>query len=95
MKYDTLHISFDIYFKLSVNVFISVSLGVDENLWPLFQFPPWAISSSNLPLWPSPLDAEVQKGIIVLPVKSLSFTKLFTGQAAIPHHIGYPIRTVS
>ena len=83
------------YFKLSVNVFISVSVGVDENLWPLCQFPPLAIFSSNLPLWPSPLDAEVQKGITVLPVKSLSFTKLFTGQAAIPHQIGYPIKTVS
>ncbi len=74
---------------------MSASLALDENLWPVFQFSPFAISSSNFPLCPSPLDAEVQNGITVLPVKSLSLTKLFTGQAAIPHQIGYPIKIVS
>ena len=42
-----------------------------------------------------PEDADVQNGITVFPLKSLASTNVFTGQAAIPHHIGYPIITVS
>lgn len=32
----------------------------------------------------------MQKGITVLPVKSLFFTKSLTGHAAMPHQMGYP-----
>lgn len=35
-----------------------------------------------------PDDVDVQNGITVLPLKSLPLTKLFTGQAAMPHQIG-------
>ena len=80
---------------LLVNIFISESDALDENLWPFFQLPVLVKFSSNLPLFPKLDDADVQNGITVLPVKLLSFTKLSTGQAAIPHQIGYPINTVS
>ena len=72
---------------LSVNVFISLSVALDENLCPDFQATVLVKSSSNLALLPKLDDALVQNGITVLPVKSLSFTKLFTGQAATPNHI--------
>lgn len=72
---------------LSVNIFISLSVALDENLYPDFQATVLVKSSSNLALLPKLDDALVQNGITVLPVKSLSFTKLFTGQAATPHHI--------
>lgn len=39
-------------------------------------------------LCPIPELAEVANGITVLPVKSLLFTKLLTGHAAIPHQMG-------
>ena len=55
---------------------------------PSCQFPVPACFSSNLPLSPSPEDVDVANGITVLPEKSLSCTKLFTGHAAIPHQIG-------
>ena len=35
-----------------------------------------------------PEEEEVQKGITVLPVKSLAFTKLLVGQAAMCHQMG-------
>ena len=35
-----------------------------------------------------PMWDEEQKGMTVLPVKSLAFTKLSTGQAAMPHQMG-------
>lgn len=53
------------------------------------------MDSKFFPLFPRPLDAEVQNGITVLPLKSLALTKVFTGQATIPHQIGYPIIIVS
>lgn len=40
------------------------------------------------PLSPMPLLAEVQKGMTVLPVKSLALTNVSTGHAAMPHQIG-------
>ena len=55
---------------------------------PSCQLPPLAISASKVPLCPSPELVEVQKGITVFPVKSLFFTKSFTGQAAMPHQMG-------
>lgn len=39
-------------------------------------------------LSPSPEEAEVAKGMTVLPVKSLAITKAFTGHAAPPHQMG-------
>ena len=74
---------------------ISESEGFSLNLCPSNQFPPLASSSNNSPLWPNPDDVEVQNGITVFPLKSFAFTNVSTGQAAIPHQIGYPIRTVS
>lgn len=71
------------------------SLSFDENLFPSSQFPLSAMDSKFFPLFPRPLDAEVQNGITILPLKSLALTKVFTGQAAIPHQIGYPIIIVS
>ena len=75
-----------IYFILSVNDLISVSVALDENLCPDSQLPVLVKSSNNLALFPKLDEALVQNGIIVLPVKSLSFTKLFTGHAATPHY---------
>ena len=56
-------------------------LALDENLCPSCQVPVLAISANNLPLLPRPLDVDVQNGITVFPVKSLSKIKLFTGQS--------------
>ncbi|MCI8330033.1 MAG: hypothetical protein HFG02_10720 [Oscillibacter sp.] len=39
-----------------------------ENRWPSCQSPLFAISASSRPLWPRPEEAEVQKGITVLPL---------------------------
>ena len=60
----------------------------EENRWPVRQSPVPAIWASSSPLWPKPELDEVQKGMTVLPVKSLFFTKSFTGQAAMPHQMG-------
>lgn len=73
---------------LSVHSLIVSELALDENLCPSNQVPVLAMYASSLPLSPSELDADVQNGIIVFPVKSFSEIKLFTGQAAIPHQIG-------
>ena len=62
---------------------------------PSCQSPPPAFSSRSSPLSPKPELAEVQNGITVFPAKSFVSTKLSTGHAAIPHHMGYPINTVS
>lgn len=59
----------------------------ERNLCPSCQSPVPAISSNRLPLSPIPDEADVQNGITVFPVKSLSFTKLSSGHAAIPHQI--------
>ena len=67
----------------------SSSLTPDRNLCPSCQFPVPAISARSCPLSPMPEEAEVQKGITVLPVKSLFSTKESTGHAAIPHQMGY------
>lgn len=60
-----------------------------------FTFQPVARTSHLLPLSPRPELADVAKGMTVLPLKSLCLTKVSTGQAAIPHQIGYPMKTVS
>ena len=62
---------------------------------PSSQFPVLAASSKSLPLSPNPELEEVQKGITVFPVKSLFSINVLTGHAAIPHQIGYPIKTLS
>lgn len=73
---------------LSVHSLIAFDLALDENLCPSNHVPVLAISFKSFPLSPNELDAEVQNGITVFPVKSFSNTKLFTGQADIPHQIG-------
>ena len=74
------------YNLLSIHSCISESDAPELNLCPSFQFPELASSCSNFPLWPKLDEAEVQNGITVLPVKSLSLTKVSTGQTAIPHY---------
>lgn len=74
---------------------MSESDGFDLNLCPSSQVPPLASFSSNSPLSPNPDDDDVQNGITVFPLKSLAFTNVSTGHAAIPHQIGYSINTVS
>lgn len=54
-----------------------------------------AIWASWSALLPRPEEAEVAKGITVLPVKSLPFKNVFTGYAAEPHQMGYPMNTTS
>lgn len=76
------------YFILSVNSLISLSDGLDENLCPVSHLPPLASFSNSFPLLPISEEADVQKGITVLLVKSFALTNVFTGQAAIPHQIG-------
>ena len=44
----------------------------------------WDVSETD----PVKALADVQNGITVFPVKSLAFTKVLTGQAAIPHQMG-------
>lgn len=83
------------YFKLSVHDFISELDAPELKRCPSIQLPVFAFLASKSPLLPKPLDAEVQKGITVFPLKLFSLTKLSTGQAAIPHQIGQPINTVS
>lgn len=83
------------YFKLSVQLFMSESDGLELNLCPSNQFPLFAFSASNSPLSSKPDDDDVQNGITVFPLKSFASTKVSTGHAAIPHQIGYPIKTVS
>lgn len=73
-----------IYFRVSVHSLIVESEALELKRWPSSQFPEFAFSFSNSPLCPNPDDADVQNGITVFPVKSFSFTKLSTGQAAIP-----------
>src|SRR5574344_911399 len=46
-------------------------------------------------IWPNPPPPCVQKGIIVLPVKSFSLRKLITGGAKVLNQLGDPINTVS
>ena len=95
----TLHIFYIkltlIYFKLSVHSLISESDGLALKRCPSNQFPELASSASNSPLLPKPDDVDVQNGITVFPLKSFALTNVSTGHAAIPHHIGYPINTVS
>ena len=76
------------YCKLSVQLSTSESDGLDLKRCPSNQVPPFASSSSKSPLSPKPEDDDVQNGITVFPVKSFAFTKVSTGHAAIPHHIG-------
>ena len=66
----------------------SSSEGLERKRTPSCQSPVPASSASSVPLSPRPELAEVQKGITVLPVKSLASTKPLTGQAAMPHQIG-------
>ena len=83
-------IRFLIYFrfKLSAQDLTSALETPEENLCPSSHVPLSAYPSSIEPLCPIPLEELVQKGTTVLFVKSLSFTKLLIGQAAIPHQIG-------
>ena len=74
--------------RLSIHELISDSDAPPWNRSPSFQSPVPVISSRRLPLSPIPDEAAVQNGMTVFPVKSLSFTKLSTGHAAIPHQ-GY------
>ena len=80
---------------LSVHSLMSESDGLELKRCPSSQLPVPASSFSNPPLCPKEDDADVQNGIMVLPVKSLALTKVSTGHAATPHQIGYPISTVS
>ena len=61
----------------------------ERNLIPACQSPVPARSAKSCPLSPMSEVEEVQKGITVLPVKSLASTKVSTGQAAMPHQMGY------
>ena len=67
----------------------------EENRCPACQVPVPAIWASWSALLPRPEEAEVAKGITVLPVKSLPFKNVFTGHAAEPHQMGYPMNTTS
>lgn len=66
----------------------SASETLEANRVPVCQSPVPAISASSSPLSPRPELEEARKGITVLPVKSLFFTKSLTGQAAMPHQMG-------
>lgn len=72
----------------SSQVWTSLSLTLERKRWPSIQSPAPASSARSWPLSPKPELAEVQKGITVLPVKSLLWTKVSTGQAASPHQMG-------
>ena len=61
--------------RLSTQATTSSSEALDWNLCPSCQSPVPAMSASNSPLSPIPEDAEVQNGMTVFPVKSLSSTK--------------------
>ena len=75
--------------KLSTQSTTSASSTPDRNLMPSCQSPVPAISASSWPLSPRLEEEEVQKGITVFPVKSFASTKVSTGQAAMPHQMGY------
>ena len=74
--------------RLSTHSVTSSWLALERNRCPSCQSPVPASSASSSPLWPKPELEEVQKGITVLPVKSLASTKVSTGQAAMPHQMG-------
>ena len=84
-------------YKPSSAIQLSTSswLTPEEKRWPSCHSPVPASSASNSPLSPRPELEEVQNGMTVLPVKSLASTKPSTGQAAMPHQMGYPMNTVS
>ena len=77
--------------------------GNYEGWLDIYGMTPTALEDLNLELDPggrlpdpdSPELELVQKGITVLPEKSLASTKSSTGQAAMPHQMGYPMNTVS
>lgn len=66
----------------------SCCVTAEGKRWPSCQSPVSASAASCVPLSPMPLLAEVQKGMTVLPVKSLALTNVSTGHAAMPHQIG-------
>ena len=66
----------------------SCCVTAEGKRWPSCQSPVPASAASCAPLSPMPLLAEVQKGMTVLPVKSLALTNVSTGHAAMPHQIG-------
>lgn len=68
--------------------FIIFSFSFELNLLPSSQVPVSLRLFSFFTLSPKGLDADVQNGITVLPVKLFSLTKLFTGHAAMPYQIG-------
>ena len=64
------------------------ALTPEEKRCPSSQSPVPAMSASSWPLSPRPELELVQKGITVLPEKSLASIKPSTGQAAMPHQMG-------
>ena len=66
----------------------SCCVTADGKRLPVCQSPVPASAASCVPLSPMSLLPEVQKGMTVLPVKSLALTNVSTGHAAMPHQIG-------
>ncbi len=75
--------------RLSTHSQTVSSKAPERNHSPVSHSPVPAASSSSSPLSPSPEEDEVQKGITIFPVKSLSAMNLSTGHAAMPRQIGY------
>ena len=75
-------------FRPFTQLAMSASLLPRLNRWPSSQVPASTNSASSSPLWPMPEETEVQNGMTVLPVKSLTATKLLMGHAAMPHQMG-------
>lgn len=77
---------------------MSLSDGLEENLCPVSHLPPLASFSNSFPLLPISEEADVQKGMTVLLVKSFALTNVFTGQAAIPppcNNFSKPIQKIN
>lgn len=75
-------------FTLLTHLTTSSSETLEENRIPVCQSPVPVMSASNSPLSLRPELEEMQKGITVLPEKSLFFTKSLTGHTALLHQTG-------
>lgn len=63
-----------------------MSLALELNLFPSSQFSePFSTSFKFFALFPKEDEADVQKGITVLPLKSILLISDVIGQAASPH----------
>lgn len=76
--------------RVSSQACTSSAVTREEKRIPSSHSPLPASSANSSPLSPRSELEEVQKGITVLPVKSLASTNVSTGQAAMPHHIACP-----